>query len=68
MSEDNEQLSKKIQVLLSVDDYSGINNLLLRRALDKNKRPIPISAYVRELIQEDLNKNQPEQSRLAGNQ
>lgn len=68
MSEDNEQLSKKIQVLLSVDDYRGINNLLLRRALDKNKRPIPISAYVRELIQEDLNKNQPEQSRLAGNQ
>lgn len=52
----NHKLTKKLQVLLTEIEVDQINRIILNDALDKEERPISISAFIRELIQKELSK------------
>ena len=56
-----EQLNEKIQVLISRNDLQDLNRIILNKALESGKRPLPLSAYIRELIKEDIDKHVVEQ-------
>ena len=49
-----ESLTEKIQVLLSKIDLEELNHIIVRKALERKKRPVPLSAYVRELVKKEI--------------
>jgi len=57
-----ESLTEKIQVLLSKIDLEELNHIIVRKALERKKRPVPLSAYVRELVKKEIESNTEEQS------
>ena len=57
-----ESLTEKIQVLLSKIDLEELNHIIVRKALERKKRPVPLSAYVRELVKKEIENNTEEQS------
>jgi len=58
-----DKLTKKLQVLLSEDEVSMINRIILNEAIDTGERPISISAFIREIIRQEIenkvNDNKP---------
>jgi hypothetical protein len=56
-----ESLTEKIQVLLSKIDLEELNHIIVRKALERKKRPVPLSAYVRELVKKEIESNTEEQ-------
>lgn len=58
---ENQKLTKKLQVLLTETEVSQINRVILNDALDSETRPISISAFIRNLIQRELNTKTIEQ-------
>ena len=50
----SEKLTEKLQVLLTSEEVSQINWVILNEALTNNRRPKPVSAFIRELIQDSL--------------
>jgi len=52
----NHKLTKKLQVLLTEDEVDQINRIILNDALEQEQRPISISAFIRSLIQNELDK------------
>ncbi len=42
------KLTKKLQVLLSEEMVTTINRIILNDALEKEERPISISAFIRD--------------------
>ena len=57
-----ESLTEKIQVLLSKIDLEELNHIIVRKALERKKRPVPLSAYVRELVKKEIESNTEEQT------
>ena len=57
-----ESLTEKIQVLLSKNDLEELNHIIVRKALERKKRPVPLSAYVRELVKKEIEENTEEQT------
>lgn len=58
---ENQKLTKKLQVLLTETEVSQINRVILNDALETETRPISISAFIRNLIQRELNTKTIEQ-------
>ena len=58
---ENTKLTKKLQVLLTETEVSQINRVILNDALESESRPISVSAFIRELIQKELDRRTPEQ-------
>lgn len=52
----NYKLTKKLQVLLTEDVVNQVNRIILNDALEKEERPVSVSAFIRILIQRELNK------------
>ena len=52
----SEKLSEKLQVLLTSEEVSQLNWVILNEALQNNNKPKPVSAFIRELIKEALKK------------
>lgn len=52
MSKD--KLTKKLQVLLSEDEVFILNRIILNDAIEREERPISISAFIRELIRIEI--------------
>jgi hypothetical protein len=52
MSKD--KLTKKLQVLLSEDEVFILNRIILNDAIEKEERPISISAFIRDLIRLEI--------------
>lgn len=52
MSKD--KLTKKLQVLLSDEEVFVINRIILNDAIEREERPISISAFIRELIRKEI--------------
>lgn len=52
MSKD--KLTKKLQVLLSEDEVFTLNRIILNDAIEREERPISISAFIRELIRFEI--------------
>ena len=48
-------VTQKIQVLLTDDDMSKLNTVLMLEALKNNDKPLPISTFVRNLIKDYIN-------------
>lgn len=51
------KLIKKIQVLLTEPEFEELNHIILSKALKEKQRPKSVSAFVRELIQDEIKKN-----------
>jgi hypothetical protein len=52
------RLTKKLQVLLSEEMVTIINRIILNDALENEERPISVSAFIRNLIEKEIN-NRP---------
>lgn len=52
MSKD--KLTKKLQVLLSEDEVFILNRIILNDAIEREERPISISAFIRDLIRLEI--------------
>jgi len=50
------KLTKKLQVLLSEEMVTIINRIILNDALEKEERPISISAFIRDLIEKEIDR------------
>ena len=57
----NHKLTKKLQVLLTEDEVNQVNRIILNDALENEERPVSISAFIRMLIQRELNKRSTEE-------
>tara|TARA_B100000927_G_scaffold256174_1_gene223349 strand:- start:101 stop:319 length:219 start_codon:yes stop_codon:yes gene_type:complete len=57
----SDKLTKKLQVLLTEDEVREVNRVILNDALDRESRPISVSAFIRNLIKDELNKRSVEQ-------
>ena len=52
----SEKLTEKLQVLLTSEEVSQVNWVILHDALKSNKKPQPVSAFIRQVIKEALKK------------
>lgn len=55
-----DKLTKKLQVLLSEDEVYMINRIILNEAIEKEERPISISAFIRNVIREEIDRKSDE--------
>lgn len=51
-----DKLTKKLQVLLSEDEVTLINRIILNEAIETRQRPISISAFIRDIIRQEIEK------------
>ena len=52
----SDKLTKKLQVLLTEDEVREVNRVILNDALEQEQRPISVSAFIRNLIKDELSK------------
>lgn len=57
----SDKLTKKLQVLLTEDEVREVNRVILNDALDQERRPVSVSAFIRILIQLELDRRTVEQ-------
>ena len=55
-----DKLTKKLQVLLSEDEVTLINRIILSDAIETGQRPISISAFIRDVIRIEIDKRSNE--------
>ena len=58
------KLTKKLQVLLTETEVREVNRVILNDALEQEERPISVSAFIRNLIQDELSKRSVEQKSI----
>ncbi len=58
------KLTKKLQVLLTEQEVREVNRVILNEALDTESRPISVSAFIRRLIINELDKRSVEQKSI----
>ena len=49
-----DKLTKKLQVLLSEDEVTMINRIILNDAIENEKRPVSTSAWIRDIIRKEI--------------
>lgn len=57
----SDKLTKKLQVLLTEVEVREVNRVILNDALESETRPISVSAFIRNLIQNELSNRSVEQ-------
>jgi plasmid stability protein len=60
----SDKLTKKLQVLLTEAEVREVNRVILNEALEQEERPISVSAFIRNLIQDELSKKSVEQKSI----
>ena len=60
----SDKLTKKLQVLLTEAEVRDVNRVILNEALEQEERPISVSAFIRNLIQDELSKKSVEQKSI----
>ena len=60
----SDKLTKKLQVLLTEDEVREVNRVILNDALESETRPISVSAFIRQLIQRELNNRTSDQKSI----
>ena len=60
----SDKLTKKLQVLLTEEEVREVNRVILNEALETEQRPISVSAFIRNLIQDELSKKRIEQKSI----
>lgn len=53
----SDNVTEKIQVLISPDDMRSLNSLIMIDAIQNGTRPIPLSTFVRNVIKEYIEQN-----------
>lgn len=49
-----DKLTKKLQVLLSDEEVTSINRIILNDAIQGGERPVSISAFIRAIIRKEI--------------
>ena len=49
-----DKLNKKLQVLLTEDEVTSINRLILNDAIEGGERPVSVSAFIRDIIRKEI--------------
>jgi hypothetical protein len=49
-----DKLTKKLQVLLSDDEVTAINRIILNDAIEGGERPVSVSAFIRNVIRREI--------------
>lgn len=49
-----DKLTKKLQVLLSDDEVTAINRIILNDAIEGGERPVSVSAFIRTVIRKEI--------------
>jgi len=49
-----DKLTKKLQVLLSEDEVTSINRIILSDAIENGERPVSVSAFIRDIIRKEI--------------
>jgi hypothetical protein len=49
-----DKLTKKLQVLLSEDEVTSINRIILNDAIEGGERPVSVSAFIRNVIRKEI--------------
>ena len=49
-----DKLTKKLQVLLSDDEVTAINRIILNDAIENGERPVSVSAFIRNVIRREI--------------
>ena len=65
MSIHNHKLTNKLQVLLTEDEVSQVNSIILNEAVEHQTRPISVSAFIRNLIQREIANKLPAQNSIV---
>lgn len=60
-----DNLTKKLQVLLTEEEVNTVNRIILMDALESDNRPISTSAFIRELIQREISRRMPSQRSIT---
>ena len=60
----SDKLTKKLQVLLTEEEVREVNRVILNDALESETRPISVSAFIRNLIQNELSNRSVEQKSI----
>jgi len=55
------KLTKKLQVLLSEDEVAVLNRIILNEAIENGARPISMSAFIRDLIRDEIDNRSEDQ-------
>lgn len=51
-----DKLTKKLQVLLSEDEVTIINRIILNEAIESDERPISVSAFIRRIVRDEIDR------------
>lgn len=49
-----DKLTKKLQVLLSENEVTSINRIILQEAIETGERPVSVSAFIRDIIRKEI--------------
>lgn len=49
-----DKLTKKLQVLLTEDEVTSINRIILNDAIENGERPVSVSAFIRNVIRKEI--------------
>lgn len=58
------KLTKKLQVLLSEDEVTTLNRIILNDAIEQGIRPVSISAFIRDLIRLEIESRTEDQKTI----
>jgi hypothetical protein len=61
MNSESNKLTKKLQVLLSEEEVAVLNRIILNEAIENGTRPISMSAFIRELIRQEIESRSEDQ-------
>jgi hypothetical protein len=56
MQTEIQKLTEKLQVLLTKEESTALNSAILEDAIEDNQRPVSVSAFIRNLIKNELNR------------
>ena len=59
------KLTKKLQVLLSEEEVFIINRIILNEAIENGERPVSVSAFIRDLIRQEIDKKKRSSKELG---
>ena len=59
------KLTQKLQVLLSEDEVATLNRIILNDAIEQGIRPISMSAFIRDLIREEIDSRSDEDKQFS---
>lgn len=64
MADNRAKLTRKLQVLLTEDEVASVNRIILKDAIEDESRPVSISAFIRILIQREIEDRDSDKTKI----